>query len=182
MQPCIYLSMRIWICTWRLMRLCQMKSSIWKLAPVHYSLHSVSSISQGLQQHAACTIHQEPLRNLSETKGMQRLKVDMFAFISLMHYMKHWICHNWEICRGLAFSSVTLGDNATGTLSKNRWGECANALRNHRLFCQQRCHMNALLGLFSVQLTWCMIMSLSCEHTFLNIVARRIRYQLSVMG
>lgn len=44
----------------------------------------------------ARAIHQEPLLNLAGTKRRQRLKVDMFAFVSLMHYMKHWICH--KVC------------------------------------------------------------------------------------
>lgn len=35
-----------------------------------------------------------------------------------------------------------------GTLSRKRRGECADALKNHGLFCQQRCHMNARLAPF----------------------------------
>lgn len=47
MQSCFYFSMRIWICssTWRLMRFCQMKSSIRKWARVYFSSRSASPVS-----------------------------------------------------------------------------------------------------------------------------------------
>ncbi len=149
-----------------------MKSSIRKWARVYFSSRSASPVSDAYS--GMRNTIKSPSENWQKQKCRQRLKVDMFAFVSLMHYMKHWICHVWEICRGLwRFHQSPWGITLRNT-QQNRWGECANALRNHRLFCQQRCHMNALLGLFSEQLTWCMIMSLTREQIFFNIVARRI--------
>lgn len=90
--------------------------------------------------------------------------------------------HVWEICRVLVFSSGTLGDNSGNTQQKVARWMCRRFEKARAVLSAEVSHECTISSFFPVVLTWCMVMSLTCGHAFLNIMAKRIRTHVSGMG